>query len=145
MKSLQTFHSICPIQYMIQYYVRVVRSFINQSPTIRLGLILRFTVFVNYNEFSLIFTNKFFLQNLHSVMYGVIYVRLFDYLTTNLNNLQRLGFCDLNMLLPNFRNDYQSLFAVKSGSMSSTCFVFLFIPAEKLFIFLKLKAHIQHS
>lgn len=103
------------------------------------------TVFVNYNEFSLIFTNKFFLQNLHSVMYGVIYVRLFDYLTTNLNNLQRLGFCDLNMLLPNFRNDYQSLFAVKSGSMSSTCFVFLFIPAEKLFIFLKLEAHIQHS
>lgn len=103
------------------------------------------TVFVNYNEFSLIFTNKFFLQNLHSVMYGVIYVRLFDYLTTNLNNLQRLGFCDLNMLLPNFRNDYQSLFAVKSGSMSSTCFVFLFIPAEILFIFLKLEAHIQHS
>lgn len=102
------------------------------------------TVFVNYNEFSLIFTNNFFLQNLHSVMYGVIYVRLFDYLTTNLNNLQRLGFCDLNMLLPNFRNDYQSLFAVKSGSMSSTSFVFLFIP-EKLFIFLKLKAHIQHS
>lgn len=102
------------------------------------------TVFVNYNEFSLIFTNKFFLQNLHSVMYGVIYVRLFDYLTTNLNNLQRLGFCDLNMLLPNFRNDYQSLFAVKSGSMSSTCFVFLFIP-EKLFIFLKLEAHFQHS
>lgn len=78
-------------------------------------------------------------------MYGVIYVRLFDYLTTNLNNLQRLGFCDLNMLLPNFRNDYQSLFAVKSGSMSSTCFVFLFIPAEKLFIFLKLEAHIQCS
>lgn len=73
-------------------------------------------------------------------MYGVIYVRLFDYLTTNLNNLQRLGFSDLNMLLPNFRNDYQSLFAVKSGSMSSTCFVFLFIPAEKIVHFSQIRS-----